>query len=346
MPDPVDGESDQLRAFIDAAKSKDVADDFLVNLLKNKGWSERRIYAAFAGYYERLLSTPVPERGARIEYAGDAFLYLLAFISLSAWAFAAGSIFDSLIDRWITSALDYPNPSSFRSQVAGQIATIIVAFPIFALVTRSIAANISRRPDLADSGVRKWLTYIALVLTAMCLIGDGIWFLTSYLTGELTLRFVLKALVLLVLAGSIFSYYLASVRHDPVNRRRDRVYGGLSVTLALLALGLGFVGVGSPAQARTAAMDEHRVNSLIAIASAIHNDFVNTGRKSLPQSLHDLNIDPQTLLDPETGGAYTYRKTGDTTYELCATFAEPSQSPTPSWRHFRGYTCFARDAKS
>jgi hypothetical protein len=289
--EPSDGESYQLRVFIDAAKGQNVADDFLVNLLKSKGWSERRIYAAFANHYERLLGTPVPERGARIEYAGDAFLYLLAFISLSAWAFAAGSIFDSLIDRWITSALDYPNTSAFRSQVAGQIATIIVAFPIFALVTRSITANVSRRTDLADSGVRKWLTYIALALTAMCLIGDGIWFLTAYFTGELTLRFVLKAVVLFVLAGSIFSYYLASVRHDPVNRQRDRVYGGeraAAVPVAAPRVGVpllpkptvvpdpceaakGKVTGSSLAQLRSAPPDHLAPRSHLALGGSLHH---------------------------------------------------------------------------
>jgi hypothetical protein len=91
VPEPGEGERERLAAFIDAAKGRNVADDFIVALLEHKGWSERRVYTAFAAYYERALGTPLPERGARIEYASDAFLYLLAFMSLSAWAFAAGT---------------------------------------------------------------------------------------------------------------------------------------------------------------------------------------------------------------------------------------------------------------
>ena len=347
VPEPNDNERERLAAFIDAAKARNVADDSIVALLKHKGWSERRIYQAFASYYEGALGTPLPERGARIEYASDAFLYLLAFISLGAWAFSAGYVFDALIDRWIPSGLESAYQlSAFRSEVAGELATIIVALPIFAFVSRTIAAGISRRPEMADSGVRKWLTYVALVLAAMCLIGDGIWFVTSFLTGDLTLRFVLKALVLVVLAGGIFTYYLSTVRGQAVEPRRDRRYGALALGVAGLALVFGFFDVGTPAHAREVALDDRRVRSLVEIAERVHEDFTNNHRKTPAPYLDELNIPPIDLLDPVTKVPYEYRLLGGSYFQLCATFTQSEQAEGgyATYQHGPGRTCFQRDA--
>lgn len=72
------------------AKAQGVADEFIVALLKNTGWSERRIFATFIEYYEATLGEPVPSRGGPIEYARDAFFYLLTFITLGWWTIALG----------------------------------------------------------------------------------------------------------------------------------------------------------------------------------------------------------------------------------------------------------------
>ena len=76
-------DADRLVAYIAAAKERGVSDEFLATLLRQNGWSERSVYQAFSAHYERQLGIPLPTRGGRIEYAGDAFLYLLQFISLA-----------------------------------------------------------------------------------------------------------------------------------------------------------------------------------------------------------------------------------------------------------------------
>jgi high-affinity Fe2+/Pb2+ permease len=62
--------------------------------------------------------------------------------------------------------------------------------------------------------VRRWLTYIALLIAAGTVIGDLIAFLTYFLQGDLTARFVLKVLTVLIVAGSVFWYYLSSLRRN------------------------------------------------------------------------------------------------------------------------------------
>jgi hypothetical protein len=48
-----------------------------------------------------------------------------------------------------------------------------------------------------------------------------------------------------------------------------------------------------------------------------------------------------SLKDPETGQPYTYRVTGKTTYELCATFSlERKSEQNVFWNHPAGEHCF------
>jgi uncharacterized protein (UPF0333 family) len=51
--------------------------------------------------------------------------------------------------------------------------------------------------------------------------GDLITFLAFFLRGDLTVRFVLKVLTVLVIAGGIFLYYLASLKPGATQPRAD-----------------------------------------------------------------------------------------------------------------------------
>ena len=77
---------------------------------------------------------------------------------------------------------------------------------------RFIAQELQQRPEAENSPVRLWLTYVALVLAAIIVLSDGIWFLAAFLQGQLTIRFVLDSLVLLVLGGGVFAYYLSGLQ--------------------------------------------------------------------------------------------------------------------------------------
>ena len=94
------------------------------------------------------------------------------------------------------------------------VASIIVGFPLFLLVTWAILRGVERQPERLDSSVRKWLTYIALVVTASTMIGDVVTFLAYLLRGDLDTRFVLKVVAVMVIAGWVFTYYLDSLRRE------------------------------------------------------------------------------------------------------------------------------------
>jgi hypothetical protein len=88
------------------------------------------------------------------------------------------------------------------------MAALVVSFPIYLATMRILLRDISRKPEKLESGVRKWLTYIALLISASVVIGDLITTVDYFLRGEITTRFVLKVLTVLVIAGGVFLYYL------------------------------------------------------------------------------------------------------------------------------------------
>jgi len=62
--------------------------------------------------------------------------------------------------------------------------------------------------------VRKWLTYLTLAIAACILVGNVISLLNSFLSGELSIRFILKTVIVGGIAGSLFYYYLWLMRKD------------------------------------------------------------------------------------------------------------------------------------
>jgi len=202
----------QLEGFIRTAKTRGVPDEALVPLLRQNGWSERRIYGSLTSYYGESLGVLPPSRSARGEYAREAFLYLLNFITLGFWVVALGQICCTLIARTFPDAAYPVYSSNLVHEVSWQLAAIIVAFPCFMLVGKLIATDLRLRPDAFDSGVRAWLTYIALVIAGLIALGDAMFFVGGFLRGQLTTQFVLNTAVVIGLSGGVFGYYLATLR--------------------------------------------------------------------------------------------------------------------------------------
>jgi hypothetical protein len=252
-------------------------------------------------------------------------------------------LFYALIDRWLPDAVvgQYA-ASSFRETVTYQLAALIVAFPIFLWVSRLISTGLRARPESADSGVRKWLTYVALVVAAVSLLGDAIWFLQGFLHGDLTTPFVLKSLVLLALAGGIFVYYLGGLRAEIVNIARDRVFAGVACAAVIAGLAFGFLGVGDPAHSRAVSADEKRVSQLADATQRIHEWYAS--KDQVPEALSDMPRG-DTLRDPIDDRTFEYRPLGGSKYRLCANFEESDRTVrSGDFKHATGRVCYDLDA--
>jgi hypothetical protein len=327
-----------LQPFIDAAKERGAADTFLAELLTRGGWAPADVYGALGNWWARTTGVAVPQRRGSAENARDAFLYLLAFSTLATWASSLGSLWFHLIDSWLPDPVTFRSYYNFRETVTWQMAALLVALPIYLVVMRQIVRETRANPERIESGVRKWLTYIALFLAAVAVVSDLVVFVDYFLKGELTLRFVLKCAVVLVTCGSIFWYYLGFLR----GQSGGAVYTGLALAGAATAFFLGLAATGTPAQQRLLEADSRRVQDLRALAGTLGPMPV------LPPSLADVAAQRPSLRvnDPESGAPYEYTVKSAKQYELCATFTAADdprnrQNGSEFWSHPKGRACFA-----
>ncbi len=199
------------------------------------------------------------------------------------------------------------------------------------LTMRLIAGDLTRKPEKAESAVRKWLTYMALLISAAIVIGDLICFVDYLLRGQSTWPFLLKILTVFVTAGGVFSYYLAPTQKARVlTRSRDRWFASAAAVAVLLGLALGFHGAGTPSVQRRLTADSVRLRDLATLFGEIKIQYTTLGRA--PQSLNDIpTTNPALRLrDPETGAPYEYRPVNDRQFELCANFATTNSSASPA----------------
>jgi hypothetical protein len=196
--------------YIAAAKAQGASDSFLVEMLERNGWPRKEILAAFSVLYTRLTGLDTPRRVSGLtDSARDAFLYLLSFGTLGVWTLGLGSLFFTLIEIWYADPIfqqRYAPPAA--DALSGPMASIIIGFPVYLITMTILLRDLDRKPDKAGSGVRKWLTYIALLISASTVIGDLVTFVDYFLRGQFAMPFLLKVTTVLVIAGGVFWYYL------------------------------------------------------------------------------------------------------------------------------------------
>jgi uncharacterized membrane protein (GlpM family) len=178
--------------------------------LTTAGWTQKEIDASLADYAVTNLDLAVPKPKQYVS-AREAFLYLVLFILLGVVAWNLGSLLFALIDIAIVNALEEANTylvSARETQIRYAISGLVVGAPIFALLAHHIRKQRRTNPAMQRSIVRKWLTYITLIIASCTLIGDAIALVYGFLSGEISIRLVLKLLVIAVLAGGVFLYFI------------------------------------------------------------------------------------------------------------------------------------------
>jgi Domain of unknown function (DUF5671) len=202
-----------LSRFIEEARQKGMDHPTIFLMLRASGWKEREIAEALAA---RELALPIPER-AGAGSARDAFLHLLAFTALYAWAGSLVYLFYTYIEIWFPDPAARTSSYMFDAALSGiraSLATILVAYPLFLLVWWYLLREIRRVPERGKSGVRRWLSFLSLFIGAVTLMMDVICTVYYLVEGDLTTRFLLKVLVLFVVTGGIFLYLSLVLRSE------------------------------------------------------------------------------------------------------------------------------------
>lgn len=277
----------------------------------------------------------------------DFFLYFGAMIALYWSACSLIALLFTMVDSLVADQLSY-YVDPYSGGIRFAIASLIIIFPLCLVLFSVLKKDAFAHPEKFGLSLRKWLYALTLFLASAALLIDLIALLNSFLGGELTARFILKALSVLVVAGLVFAYCLLEIRvrpEAPTGVRKPFLFG--TAFLVLAAIVSGFLVMGSPATLRKARLDDQRVNDLQNIQWQIVNFWQQKGR--LPASLAELRSDSLSgAVLPK--GNYELKVGESKSFELCATFetaSTPSSATSPAlynenWSHPSGYYCFAR----
>ncbi|MBY0565503.1 MAG: hypothetical protein K2P58_15145 [Hyphomonadaceae bacterium] len=198
-----------LDSFIREALNRNLPRERIKSELVAAGWTGREVDAALGEWAPSDIGIAVPKPKAYVS-AREAFLYVVLFLLLGVVAWNLGSLLFALIDTAVPDALDVnPYAAEYRQpQIRQAISGLVVGAPLFAWLALHIGKQRRTNPAMQRSRVRKWLTYITLIIAACTLIGDAIALVYNFLSGDLTTRLALKLLVVAVIAGAIFLYFI------------------------------------------------------------------------------------------------------------------------------------------
>jgi hypothetical protein len=238
--------------------------------------------------------------------------------------------------------------SDYGYTIRAAIATLIVFFPAYLLLTR-IVNKVRRAESGTYTAFTKWLLYLSLVVGGGVLLGDLVAILLNFLNGELTIRFLLKAVAVFGVVGAAFAYYALDARgYWHTHEIKSKRYGFAAALVVVAAIVLGFMNTQSPADVRQHKIDERTVNDLSSIESMVqeYHNVEGVLPASIEMAYRSL---PHIPTAPEGRSAYTYTTTGALTYELCGEFAYASESGRDwytgyagTWAHDKGIWCFKR----
>lgn len=308
------------------------------------GWSEDEVGAVYAKALVQN-GVPIPENGNRGSYTKksstvEVVINFFSFILLGVVISALGTLYFAIINDFFPDKLNVGYSSYYYRRIADTIhyaiAALIIGYPMYYFAIRLWFKNFRQDETKVESKLTKWITYLVLLVSSITIVGDLIYIVYTFLQGEISIRFFLKALTVLVIAGMVFGFYYLERKKiqykQDIPRSTFNTFGYILTGFVLVGIVLGFVVAGSPATERKRGFDEMRSENLKTLAGCITN-YANQFYR-LPSSLGELEKTSMsrcgTLTDPETGSMYEYSVTSplvqkgtlfEGEFELCATFS-------------------------
>jgi len=271
-------------------------------------------------------------------FTRNAFLHLLAFLSFYWAVVGLITLYFQIINAVFPDPLQYQDASFGAMRWA--ISSVVIAFPVFVTTMQYLRRQGVVRPHLPI-----YFTLFVTGLTVMIDLATLVYHLTG---GDLTVRFLLKVLAVLVVSGAVFAYEWWHLKHDALHPSKRAKYLFILVYV-LMAVSVvdAFWVIGLPNVRRSQSLDERRVNDLRSLQWEVLSMYQRDGK--LPETLDML------VKDPGTGASYEYRVVAPDTFELCATFdrassgqdtqqyyGRPVIETSDVFAHDKGWACFNR----
>lgn len=287
----------------------------------------------------------------------DFFLWAGAMIALYVSVFSFVSLLFSYVDYAFPDPLEYVDP--YSSGMRAMIASLIVLFPLAIWLMRVIRKNMERDASRQDIWVRRWALTLTVFVAAVAGAIDLITLINFFLGGDLSTRFVLKVVIVLLVAAGFFMHFLADMWGYWIkNPQYARMVGWGAAAVVVISIVSGFFIMGSPTQVRLMRFDDQKVSDLQSIQSQV--TYYWQSKQKLPENSRELEDPLMGFVlpkDPQSAQDYGYRITkAPYSFEVCADFNLDSSTGSndattarhvggaeaETWKHTAGQNCFER----
>lgn len=190
--------------------------------LRDAGWPHDTIKENLGRYVETNFPMPVPKPEA---YSSPRVtLYnLIYFISLFSMVFCTVAILFSFLDYNLPDGQGQKGGlfySSYRmngefalEEIRGYLATLIVSAPLFLFMHR-LTEKVTRDLRQGIPPIRLWFISTTMFIGYITLFCNAVAFVNYFLSGELSVRFVIKVVILTVTVLGISQYYRLEMREQ------------------------------------------------------------------------------------------------------------------------------------
>ncbi|MEK9130219.1 MAG: DUF5671 domain-containing protein [Patescibacteria group bacterium] len=283
-----------------------------------------------------------------------AFFYMLSLVALVFMSLSTGMIIFQIINKNIADAINQYDGNYSPDALKFAISALIISAPIFYFTIWRIFKNLISGILSKDSAVRRWLTYFILFVASVVVIGWLIGVFYNFLQGELTIKFILKAITTIFISSAIFSFYLYDIKREAVNKNNKVIlsyfYCSLGIIIIVFVASLFFVE--SPTETRNRRLDDVILEKFDKLDTAIQHYYVD--KNKLPDNFKEImqaenNLTNDDLKDSVANTMFDYKIFSNTSYELCANFRVSNKNSATledeynnykeRWPHESGYQC-------
>lgn len=146
------------------------------------------------------------ENGAR-----EFFLHLFNMVVLYTTLISLLVVLFQVINITVPDSLEYNQyypVEMYKSTLKGALSTLIVFFPVQIGMAWFMMRRMDTMPAIRHMLIRRFLVGLTMFAAAVSMMVMLVTAVNRLLDGELTLRFGLKLMAMLVVGGATFGYYL------------------------------------------------------------------------------------------------------------------------------------------